>query len=215
MTTATDMTRDDFWTLVKTIGWGTKTTDSQAVKVTLMRKGLAFCEAYGAHVDALHCALEQAACDAGYDYCNDSWSDTLNHVIGLGRDEYKANLDDPYKLVGRDAARDYTESFGYCTPWKGDFETYSEEGLQTRSQAVAAAYREGKGKVEGLDADLDRLADLLEGDTLSQETEVRALAEHIQQTAQKVGLWGWHVMTNKWAAWNLCSDLRTALQLHG
>jgi len=45
---------------------------------------------------------------------DDSFSDLLNHIIGLGQAEYDAVMADPSLAVKRYNEEAYTESFSYC-----------------------------------------------------------------------------------------------------
>lgn len=110
------MTDEAFWTTVEFIGWGTKTTDYEAVEPLLRERGLVWCREFYAVCRNMRENLDAAARRAGYDICMDAWDDTLHHTIGLGQREYEACLRDPKRLVNRYHKRDYVESFTYCIP---------------------------------------------------------------------------------------------------
>lgn len=114
-------TSKDFWKFVDSIGWGTKTTDSSAVRSAL-------CTLYTPQeIDALDAfrskatgklhkvveAWEQAtgkSCDLG----DDGFGDLLNHIVGLGRREFTRVMNNPQLAAKRAHKYDFTESFSYC-----------------------------------------------------------------------------------------------------
>lgn len=58
---------------------------------------------------------------------DDSLTDLLDHIIGLGREEYTRSIKDPSLAYNRSRAADgsdegYRESFAYCIPYPTDYE---------------------------------------------------------------------------------------------
>lgn len=51
----------------------------------------------------------------------DHFNDLLDHIIGLGKDEYERTLENPELAYIRSEKANYVESFSYCIPWKGDY----------------------------------------------------------------------------------------------
>jgi hypothetical protein len=223
--TATTTKTTDFWTTVESIGWGTKTTDYEAVKIDLMRQGRDVCCKLRNDFEAACNTLYRAAVVVGLDYCSDSWDDTVKHVVGLGRAEFARCVLDPQRLVDRYNAGDYRESFGYCIPWDDDFELLNIEALTKRAQGLAeycdemlglSAEDDEEARVRGLNAqaflgfntveDICRLSDLMAGthdkwtDNLE---EVKVLAERISNNPCHSTLGR---LANKWWALNIVSD---------
>jgi hypothetical protein len=225
MTTQTNtMTDADFWSLVAEIGWGTKTTNYKPVEMTFLRRGLEFTTAFRAKYDEFESILYSAAAKAGFDYCCDSWGDTLSHVIGLGKDEFERNVANPRLLVERDQSGDYREKFSYCIPWASDFKHYSADGIEERRQENVAAYEAAKGRFPQVDGEIDTLLGLLGSDNwMEQGDKLKSLSESIEQTCKATlhrmmphGLGvtdGGDVLMNKWCVWNLVSDASTFNQM--
>ena len=118
----TPMGAAKFWAIVKSIGWGTKTTDNQKIKKKLLhdldaQEGPSFYEAY----DQAKNKLDQKI-DKFVELGGDSYGDLLSHIVGLGKKEYDAVMKNP-KLAGERAARrDFKESFDYAVPFPAEFE---------------------------------------------------------------------------------------------
>ena len=180
------MDRNDFWNLVNEIGWGTETTDCKAVRLSFLKTMTAeqVREARD-HLYALRGQLYEAASEAGHDYCCDSWDDTLNHVVGLGKEEWEANLADPDKLVDRMNRSDYSESFAHCFPWGDEYEDLKPSALQARAEDLVTRYDE---KLTALDDDLAakviRMMNLLEPLTTDINAEVDT--DEINQLADDI-----------------------------
>jgi hypothetical protein len=114
-------TGKDFWKVVKEIGWGTKTTDSQAVMSALLAlyspKEIDALDAFRAKgVGKLYKVVEawEKATGQSCELGDDGFSDLLNHIVGLGHAEYKRVLDNPQLAKKRAVKYDFTESFSYC-----------------------------------------------------------------------------------------------------
>lgn len=212
----------DFWTTVAAIGWETKTTDVDAIKVELMRHGPEACMALRAEYNAAIRTLSQAAAKAGHDYCCDSWSDTLSQVIGLGREEFDRNVADPGRLLERMNAGDYTESFSYCLPWPDDFNMYSFADLRRRGDevveactAVTSRWADAAQLGFATCDDIARVRELMSGPVKSWvdcETELVELANRIARNPAHSAL---GQLRNPWLVRNTVSDAKFALVLHG
>lgn len=217
-TQTTNLTDSDFWTVVAEIGWGTKTIDFNAVKVKLIRRGQDFCVALSNKFSDVATALYWAAKKAGHDYCCDSWSDTVNHVIGLGKEEFDRNMANPELLLTRMNEYNYKESFSYCLPYKDDFQRYSAEGIEERRQDYLTRYEAAKGRFSMVDDDVDALLGLLgsddwqdHGDSLKGMSA--SIANYVREATAGWGcVDGSDVLMNKWCIWNLLSDAEMARQ---
>lgn len=58
---------------------------------------------------------------------DDSHSDFIYHIIGLGRIEFYDSLENYTVMKNRGKAGDYEESFGYCIPYVSDWDNPEEE----------------------------------------------------------------------------------------
>jgi len=67
---------------------------------------------------------------------DDGWGDLLNHVIGLGKEEYEASLADPMRVIKRGQACNYAESFDYCVPFGTDLELVSKGLYLKRAREI-------------------------------------------------------------------------------
>lgn len=118
-----------FWMLVDKIGWGTKTTDFEAVQKAIMLKYSPLeAEALGDIKDKLFHALYQRLdqwedTEEGkpFEMGDDSFSDLVNHIIGLGKREYDAVMKDPKRAWERAMKGLYEESFSYVFPSHSDY----------------------------------------------------------------------------------------------
>lgn len=123
-----DSKLDRFWNLVEQIGWGTDTT-----------------EYYSAMCGLLHCLSDEQAREvndifsflknllyrtlddhekellssgmAGYECSDDSFSDLICHIIGLGKNEFEKCMKNPISAIERARSRNFKESFSYCFPY--------------------------------------------------------------------------------------------------
>lgn len=136
-------TEDEFWAFIEPFGWGTATTDSQAIKVALLHqltpiKAGALRDQLDVLTGALHQRLEaeRVRLECG----DDSYQDLLAHVVGLGRAEYEKALADPRLLEERCDKRQYTESFSYALPYPNDFEYLTLAHYQSRATELRSVY---------------------------------------------------------------------------
>ena len=116
-----------FWTEVAHIGWGTKTTDYNAVKKVLFERwapefASSFTVILRGKANELKAKIEQwekgqeRRCEVG----DDSFDDLTAHITGLGKHVYAAVMGDPTLAAARASEGDYAESFSYCIPSGGD-----------------------------------------------------------------------------------------------
>lgn len=118
-----DVSADRFWSLVDEIGWGTKTTDYEAIRSDLSRRFSSdeieqykdvLRELQYELMDVISAYEERTGKSTGTG--DDGFSDLTAHIVGLGRTEYEATLRDPGRAVRRAKKRDYKESFSYAFP---------------------------------------------------------------------------------------------------
>jgi hypothetical protein len=116
-----NLTETAFWNIVAEMGWGTASTDYEAMKSRLMRSGVAFCAAFDNTYRTLLGALRVKVCKDHGDFCSDSFDDATAHTVGLGKAEYDACMADTLGVIRRLEDGDYTESFSYAVPSAWDF----------------------------------------------------------------------------------------------
>lgn len=120
---------DRFWEIVSKVGWGRHHTDSKRGK-SVLKKELPSVEAMEdfretcrflrTHLDDIVTDYEKqnnVSCGLG----DDGFNDLLNHIIGLGREEYIRVLEDPSLAIKRGVENKFTESFSYCIPYPSDY----------------------------------------------------------------------------------------------
>lgn len=134
-----------FWSTTEPFGWGTKTTDSEAIKVALLRQLTPLeADAIRSQFDKLTHALSQAlrAKHIRLECGDDSYWDLMAHVVGLGRAEYEKALADPQLLKARCDSGKFTESFAYALPHASDFEYLTLEHYIGRAAELRTKYDE-------------------------------------------------------------------------
>lgn len=68
---------------------------------------------------------------------DDSFSDLIAHIVGLGRDEYQACIENPKRAIVRGNHHDFTESFSYAVPHKEHYGKDPVDNEQRRRDRVA------------------------------------------------------------------------------
>lgn len=127
------MTEKRFWEIVKIVNWG-KDYDYERIRIW-MSKNLSLDEikAFRKILDSKWSQLDKVVGErnpaGGGD---DSHSDLLYHVIGLGKKVFEANLADYMLLAKRGDAKygskeGYTESFSYAVPYEDDYRNFHDE----------------------------------------------------------------------------------------
>ena len=68
---------------------------------------------------------------AGLTAISDSCDDNLAHIVGLGRTEFRRNMESPRLIRERERTKiDYKESFAYCIPFEEDYDLLTDEGYE-------------------------------------------------------------------------------------
>lgn len=149
-------TKDQFWAEVEHIGWGTKTTDYEAIKQELLERWdgefmRTFQELYYEFEGVLYEKVSNyAQRNNYYSECgDDGFGDLISHVIGLGYQFLEEGMEHPRRVIDRGRASDFTEKFSYSFP-----EPPRGEGL-TYEQALAKARAENNYYAEDGDTEED------------------------------------------------------------
>ena len=123
------MDENEFWAIVETLGWGTKTTDYDVVKTNLMKqlprktaRDLRTVFRYLSENLYREITSYEKHHNVSAGLGDDSFGDLIAHIIGLGRSEYVAVMYDPSLAIGRAKKHDFTESFSYCLPYDSDYD---------------------------------------------------------------------------------------------
>jgi hypothetical protein len=122
------MNEDRFWELVELAHWPCDYDKMKIKYLKLMSKEQ--CHSFRATLSAAYNLLDNAISknkeindDLGVG--DDSYSDLLHHIIGLGKDEFYKHLKDLKLVKSRANKYAYEESFAYCIPYDDD---YKEDG---------------------------------------------------------------------------------------
>lgn len=226
----------DFWSLVDRIGWGTKTTDYKLVKRSLMSsftpaqcEGIA--EKEGEFRHALTVVFDKYLNDNDVELGlgDDSFGDLMHHIVGLGKSIYNACMKNPALAVGIARSGKYSEAFNYCIPMADDFDNLNVGKFVKWAESVKEQIKRvfGDHKYKALWPDAKALIEdleyMIQGDYrnfLNTTTEGKLLSERIARqwlflqpkntfAAESTAL------SNKWAVWNLYSDVQEYLEPQG
>lgn len=136
-------TVDIFWEEVAHFGWGTKTTDYDAIKKDILaRWDDEFVKSFEEQCRDFEGALYQkveayeqehgVSCECG----DDGFGDLMSHMVGLGKEHFEACMADPMMVVKRGQHSYYVEKFSYCIP---HLATAPKETLEEAMAHVRAA----------------------------------------------------------------------------
>lgn len=194
------MTDVRFWELVELAEWG-KDHDYERIKRLYLRtmsltEADEFCGIFRSRRDELDNVIGPTRNPAGGG--DDSHSDLLAHIIGLGQAEYEKSLSDYAVIRKRGHAGDYKESFSYCIPYKGDYPKLNNldyliaNGTKIKEEVKAFRLMDTKGDLKPILkslAALDIAADFLLAKDLvmfrSMEMEFMAQADVISDFFDK------------------------------
>jgi hypothetical protein len=157
---------DDFWTIIDSLGWGTKTTDHKALRNCLLvtwtpDETTWFRSTLGAATSVLRKRIRRWESETGEELAlvEGQRSDLLYHIVGLGRAEYHKTMHDPSVLIERVQQRDFTESFSYAIPWLRDYPQTEERNMSIQMTIRQTAPPEGNEPAEyGVFANDERIA---------------------------------------------------------
>lgn len=167
----TPCTPEKFWNEVALVGWTDKPEKGfyDKAKARLLRRWTGeFLEEFSEMKDELYsklvAAVQRAEKGSGesVECGDDGFGDLMNHLIGLGKEEYEASLADPMRVIKRGQAYNYAESFGYCIPYGTDIELISKGLYITRAREIVENLTALKQSRFGKDfEDLDPLLQLM------------------------------------------------------
>lgn len=229
------MSESEFWKIVDDMGWG-KSYDYKAMQKKLLRSMTPEeIDEFHDMFEKLRGKVDRAVIeyrnehDPGAYVSGDGFGDLTAHIIGLGKREYDAVMRDPSKGWKRYQDGDYRESFSYAVPSSFDVERMGIGKYQAWAKEMVKEYKDGLSRAKKLDDSMvpkvKRLIKLLEPmvegnamEFVEGEDEARRLAEEISETYREAvkslmsrhqtPLWdGGDPYSNKWAVWNLFSDI--------
>lgn len=217
-----------FWKDIEPLGWGTKSTDYKAMKKILLNTwDEEEAESVSDLIRKLRGQLGKAVTewqddnDQDLGLYGDSYEDLMNHIIGMGKKEFDACIKDPSRIADRADKSAYTESFAYALPHYTDYQK-REQGLKHFHQWAGEVMGEYGGAARNdllkpIQKDCELIAaamkDLIEGNEdafLKKEKAAKDAAERAEDYSRKLREAAGDI-SNKWAVWNLFSDVREAL----
>jgi len=93
---------ESIWDIIGAIGWGTKTTDYDAINKALREVfSVTAIDSIGNDVRQLatnvykRAEQEERGDENFFGFSDDGWSDATNHIVGLGKQAYDSFMDDP------------------------------------------------------------------------------------------------------------------------
>ena len=148
-----NLTEDRFWELVAIADWPNLGYDEP--KVTYLEtvrsvEGIEFRRMIGrvwSWVDHIIGPDRNPACGG-----DDSHSDFIYHLIGIGKEQFYAHVNDYELMEKRGDAHDYKESFGYAIPYIEEWQDPKKTLARLKRQAEEDAKREvrkAKADAEG------------------------------------------------------------------
>lgn len=189
---------NEFWSEVAALGWGTKTTDCDVIKKSLLKrwtpaKAEEMREVFSALKGRLYKVLDKVVDGVG----DDGFDDLRSHIIGLGREEFERVLAEPKLAQKRIDKHDFVESFAYCLPYGAeDWEPLKPAYYVAWAKQICAELKKGfkDDRFEPVFPAMQKLIDLflpaVEGNPLAvlpKEKEAKALHSEIEKRAK----WLW------------------------
>jgi hypothetical protein len=207
-----DAVTEEFWTEVAAIGWSKKAKlDPAKVKRKLMEKWTPekaelMLKTFMALEHALYDKLDKEVEGLG----DDGFGDLLAHIIGLGREEFHATLNDPKRAKRRAERGDFTESFSYCLPTASEYKYLTPAFYAEWAERDIAELRDEDGPrfspsvrkdFAYVIKQLQLVADEKPLEFLAQEADIRSAVDRLTKTTS----------INPWAVTNLLHDIRNYL----
>lgn len=207
------VTEEVFWEIVEEINW-----DERCEEISLDEENIRLMKRFNKEaareLQRISSEKEGEVYEAFEDYLykegtsvglgDDSFSDLCSHIVGLGREEFEAHLNNPELIYQRAVKGNFKEKFSYVFPYPSDYENLDAAKYKKWADRVVNEHQEilddWKYSKEYKSV-WRRIFEILNiaskgnfDDFLSHEEECKELAEK--------------VMSNKWSVWNLFSDLR-------
>lgn len=113
-------TEASFWKAIDSLNWGVRCAEDQSYDLIAReistKWDAQFRQSFETMLRAKVSELQKTvlAHSLGAVLGDDSLSDLLYHIVGLGKKEYDAVLANPKQAIRRAKTRDYVESFAYC-----------------------------------------------------------------------------------------------------
>lgn len=217
-----------FWSLVATLGWKLG-ADSKALKRIVMdtltvEEALAADKIFsGLHLK-LSTVLEnyEETANVCIGLSDDSFSDMVAHIIGLGEKEYTETLANPQRALTRARKDDFCESFAYVWPDAEDyakrgnaaaFKTWAERNranyaAMTLNPMFLPVHAEGALVVAAMDLILSGNVEGFLAQQAAVEAAVQKATGYAKKLVEEIGAFD----TNPWAIKNLFSDVAEAFR---
>jgi hypothetical protein len=151
-----------FWDLVESADWKSD-YNYQRIKMSLIRQltpnAIDQFQSFYQKVKNKLARVVDKYCeenDKSAGLSDDSFSDLIAHIVGLGRTEYNQALSQPEKVVEKGRKGDFKESFSYAIPYKDDLKYfpksyYSEKARECLLEdSLAEAIRLPERKKEAM-----------------------------------------------------------------
>ena len=161
------MSEERFWEIVKIADWPNKDHNdvtAEYLKFLFVEEGIQLRRMSGVFFNMLDKVVGQRNPAGGGD---DSHSDLLYHIIGLGREQFYAHLND-YSLIEKrgqsryDSAEGYKESFAYCMPYEDDWEKIDpKKTAEIRTEIDKRKEKQEKAVPLKIQTVLDNITDVL------------------------------------------------------
>lgn len=225
---------ENFWNLVDVLNWKEEAHNKKdkhrfgRLKKTFMQRvALEDLESYRKTLNQLYRALEKAIddhCEKTGDHLgvsDDSHSDLLHHIIGLGKHLYDKTLKDPSFAVAMAENFDYVESFAYVFPYESDyknrgnvapFQDWARRNVE-KYNAIAAEPLFATIKNDVFTV-TDTMNAIIRGDVkafFDNEERVTAAAERVDSYVTSVLEKLRSIDSNQWMVKNLYSDAKESL----
>ena len=216
------MSETEFWRLIEPYGWGTKTTNSDAIEKNLMGiitpdEADALQETFSKLKGELSRAITryEKQNDVSVGLGDDGFGDLLAHIVGMGRKEYEATLRDPQLAIDRAKANKFKESFAYALPSKRDYEnlnvgkyvTWAKKQADDLSETLRGA-NDLRNQAKALEDTIPKILEALEPMAKGDYKAFLALEGQTKPLLQKLEKEGG---TSPWGVLNLFSDVKKYL----
>lgn len=123
----TAFSETNFWAIIEGLGWGRRTTNHKAIQKDLMSR------LSPQQADKMRRLLDKKTSQLARSITlwekenetlpvgDDSYSDLLAHIVGMGRKEFEKTLRNPELAYERALKDDFKESFSYAVPDAADY----------------------------------------------------------------------------------------------